>query len=84
MTIEKYAADTMDVKLRFKHRPRDHEPRSNRKTMLLTHSHQRGHRFDSVPKILYAQVLVLRMLIVVVVDDWNGDRNSLKTIRDDG
>jgi hypothetical protein len=39
----------------------------------LFHVHDGGHRLDAVPQVQEPDILVLRVLIIVVVGDGNGD-----------
>src|SRR6186997_1957328 len=50
---------------------------------LSRHRHNRGVGFDPVPKVLYTQVLVFRVLVVVVIRDWNCHRNCLQIVSND-
>ena len=43
------------------------------KNKSVSHAHNRGHCFNSIPNILQANIFVFRMLIIIVVGNWNCD-----------
>jgi hypothetical protein len=51
--------------------------------LTLSHRHQRCHQLDAIPKILQPNILIFRMLIVVVVRDWNSDSDRAEMCSDD-
>src|SRR5437899_2053114 len=50
--------------------------------VMKLHRQQRGHQLDTVPQVLYPEILVEAVLIVVVIGDRHGDRRRVQDVLD--